>query len=111
MWITDSYDPNACMIGWRNNGLESWSWEEYKENKEKLWDKIVLVDMINHPILDAEPISNELFMPGNKAEGTIFALYCHSGWSSWYIQMQLSPQLPMYTFVNISGGIMSYSNY
>jgi len=107
MWITDSYDPNACMIGWRNNWLESWSWDEYHRQKEKLWDKLILVDMIRHPVEDSVPISNELFQPGNKPEWTVFALYCHSGWSSWYIQMQLAPQLPMYKFVNISGGIMS----
>jgi len=108
MWITDSYDPNACSIGWRNNWLENWTWDEYRKQKEKLWDQIVLVDMINHPLPDSVPISNELFDPSNKPAWTIFVLYCHSGWSSWYIQMQLAPQLPMYKFVNISGGIMTY---
>ena len=107
MWITDSYDPNACMIGWRNNWLESWSWDKYHKQKEKLWDKLVLVDMIWHPVKDSVPISNELFQPWNKPEWTVFALYCHSWGSSWYIQAQLAPQLPMYKFVNITGGIMS----
>ena len=107
MWITDSYDPNACMIGWRNNGLESWTWDEYEKQKEILWDKLVLVDMIGHPVKDSVQISNELFAPGNKPEWTVFALYCHSGGSSWYIQTQLAPQLPMYKFVNIAGGIMA----
>ena len=108
MWITESYNPNACSIWWKNNWLESWSWDEYRENKKKLGDKIILVDMINHPIENSVTISNELFDPNNKPAWTIFALYCHSGWSSWYIQMQLAPQLPMYTFVNISGVIISY---
>jgi hypothetical protein len=110
MWITDKITANACNIFWRNNWLESWSWDEYNEKKKVLWDSIVLVDMINHPLPDSVAISNELFDPSNKPEWTIFALYCHSGGSSWYIQSQLAPQLPMYTFVNISGGIMSYSN-
>jgi len=107
MWITETYDPNACMIWGRNNGLESWSWDEYEKQKEILWDKLILVDMINHPIKDSVVISNELFTPWNKQEGTVFALYCHSGGSSWYIQGQLAPQLPMYKFVNIAGGVMS----
>ena len=107
MWITDSYNPNACSIWWMNNWLQNWSWDEYREQKEQFWDKIILVDMINHPLPDSVTISNELFEPGNKPKGTIFALYCHSGGSSWYIWMQLTTQLPMYSFVNISGGIMS----
>ena len=108
MWITESYDPNACSIWGMNNWLTNWSWEEYREQKEQLWDKVVLVDMINHPLPDSVAISNELFDPSNKPEWTIFALYCHSWGSSWYIWMQLTNQLPMYRFVNISGGIMSY---
>ena len=107
MWITDQYDSNACMIGGRNNGLESWTWDEYEKQKNALWDMVVLVDMIGHPIENSVSISNELFTPGNKPEGTVFALYCHSGGSSWYIQGQLAPQLPMYKFVNMAGWIMS----
>jgi hypothetical protein len=38
--------------------------------------------MIGHPIDGSVQISNELFAPGNKPEGTVFALYCHSGGSS-----------------------------
>jgi len=107
MWIVESYDPNACNIAGFNNGLESWTWEQYKTQKEKFGDQIVLVDMINHPVEGSVPITNELFAPWNKPDWTVFALYCHSGGSSWYVQMQLAPQLPMYKFVNISGGIMS----
>jgi len=107
MWIVESYDPNACNIAGFNNGLESWTWEQYKTQKEKFGDQIVLVDMINHPVEDSVAITNELFAPWNKPDWTVFALYCHSGGSSWYVQMQLAPQLPMYKFVNIAGGIMS----
>jgi len=107
MWIVESYDPNACNIAGFNNGLESWTWEQYKTQKEKFGDQIVLVDMINHPVEDSVTITNELFAPWNKPDWTVFALYCHSGGSSWYVQMQLAPQLPMYKFVNIAGGIMS----
>jgi hypothetical protein len=107
MWITVQYDPNACMIGGRNNWLESWTWDEYEKQKKVLWDKLVLVDMIGHPVMDSVQISNELFAPWNKPEWTVFALYCHSWGSSWYIQSQLAPQLPMYKFVNLAGWIMS----
>jgi hypothetical protein len=53
------------------------------------------------------PISNELF-DGRYPEGTYFALYCHSGGSSGYVQMQLKPQLPQHHFINIAGGIGMY---
>jgi len=109
MWIVESYDPNACNISGMNNGMESWSWEQYRTQKEKFGDQIVLVDMINHPVEDSVTITNELFDPSNKPAGTVFCLYCHSGGSSWYVQMQLTPQLPMYKFVNISGWILAYN--
>ena len=109
MGITESYDPNACSIWGMNNGMESWNWDEYKTQKEKFGEQIVLVDMINHPVEDSVTITNELFDPSNKPEWTVFALYCHSGGSSWYVQMQLTPQLPMYKFVNIAGWIMAYN--
>jgi hypothetical protein len=108
MWITESYNKNACSIWWMNNWLESWTWKEYRKQKEKFWDQIILVDMINHPLPNSVTITNELFDSSNKPAWTVFALYCHSWWSSWYIQMQLTPQLPMYKFVNIKGWIMSY---
>lgn len=100
------YDPNACSIWWMNNSMESWTWDQYKIQKEKFKNQIVLVDMINHPLEDSKPISNEMFDWEYK-DGTVFALYCHSWGSSWYIQMQLTPQLPQYKFVNISWGIIS----
>ena len=106
MPITDMYDPNACSIWWMNNWMESWTWEQYKIQKDKFKDQIVLVDMINHPLDDSRPISNEMFEWQYK-DGTVFALYCHSWGSSWYIQMQLTSKLPQYKFVNISWGIMS----
>lgn len=56
----------------------AWTWHEYKEQKKILGDKLVLVDMIDHPILDSVLISEELFS-GKYPEGTIFAFYCHSG--------------------------------
>lgn len=107
MWIVESYDPNACNIAGMNNWMEKWTWEQYKSQKEKFGEQIVLVDMINHPVEGSVPITNELFDPNNKPSGTVFCLYCHSGGSSWYVQMQLTPQLPMYKFVNIAGGVLS----
>ncbi|MDD2565851.1 MAG: hypothetical protein PHZ26_01610 [Candidatus Gracilibacteria bacterium] len=106
MGIFDMFTSDACNISGRNNGLESWSWEEYEVKKIELSDKIVLVDMIGQPLEGSVTISDELFS-GKYLPGTIFALYCHSGGTSGYLQMQLSPQLPQYTFVNIKGGIMS----
>jgi hypothetical protein len=43
--------------------MESWTWEQYKIQKDKFKNQIVLVDMINHPLPDSVPISNELFQP------------------------------------------------
>lgn len=106
MWITEMYDPNACSIWGFNNWMEKWTWNQYKMQKEKFWEQIVLVDMINHPINGSVPISNEMFSWLYK-DWTVFVLYCHSWGSSWYIQMQLTPQLPQYKFINISGWIMS----
>lgn len=59
--MTDSYDKNACNISGRNNGMESWTWDEYEEKKRILGDKVVLVDMIGHPVEGSEPISEEMF--------------------------------------------------
>lgn len=109
MWIFDMYDSNACSIFGRWNGLESWTWEQYDIKKDELLDKLVLVDMIRYPIPGSVPISDSLF-DGSYPEWTVFALYCHSGWSSGYLQMQLAPQLSQYQFVNISGGIMAYNH-
>lgn len=56
--------------------------------------------MIRHPILDSVPISDEMFA-GAYPEGTTFALYCHSGGSSGYLQMQLAPKMRQFTFINM----------
>lgn len=61
MGITDSYDKNACNISGRNNGLASWTWDEYHTKKAELGEQVVLVDMINHPVEGSEPISEEMF--------------------------------------------------
>lgn len=106
MWIFDMFSPNACNIWWRNNGLESWTWEKYKKNKKNLWDKLVLVDMIWFPVEWSIEISDKLFS-WIYPDWTIFALYCHSWWSSWYLQMQLAPKMQNYTFINISWWILS----
>lgn len=107
MWIFDLFEQNACSIAWKKRELPRWTWDEYKENKKNLWDKLILVDMIGYPVLDSKTISDEMFS-GKYPEWTTFALYCHSGWSSWYLQMQLSPVMPQYTFVNIAWWIMAF---
>ncbi|MDD5769666.1 MAG: hypothetical protein PHE25_01755 [Candidatus Gracilibacteria bacterium] len=106
MGINDMYDANACSIFGRGNGLESWTWKEYKQKKDELGDKIVLVDMIGHPLEGSIEASDELF-DGRYPKGTIFALYCHSGGSSGYLQKQLTPIMPQYVFINIKGGILA----
>lgn len=57
--------------------------------------------MIGHPVDGSTPISEEMFSGRAYPDGTIFALYCHSGGSSGYLQMQLVPKMSQYTFVNI----------
>lgn len=106
MWVFDLFDKNACSIGGINNGLESWTWKKYYKQKEILWDKIVLVDMIDHPVDKSIPLSDELFA-GKYPDGTIFVLYCHSGATSGHVQKKLAPQFPQFRFVNMSGGICS----
>lgn len=106
MWINDMYDANACSIFGRWNWLESWTWKEYKQKKDELWDKIVLVDMIWHPLEWSIEASDELF-DWRYPKWTIFALYCHSWWSSWYLQKQLTPIMPQYVFINIKWWILA----
>lgn len=111
MNIFEYFSPNTCNPLWRNNWLESWNKEVYFQKKEEFWDKIVLVDMINHPI-DWEkcvPISNEMFDSWEYLEWTIFVLYCHSWWSSWYVQKQLAPKFPQYQFVNLAWWIWMWN--
>ena len=100
------FNPNACNIFGRNNGLESWTWAEYRKKKTEIWEKLVLVDMIGHPVEWSVLASDELF-DGRYPAGTIFALYCHSGWSSGYLQMQLTPVLTQFVFVNIQWWILA----
>lgn len=110
MDVFDMYSQDACDIRGKQ-AKDKRTWTEYFENKKELeakGGKVVLVDMINHPIENAIPISNELFFEEEHPEGTVFALYCHSGGSSGYVQMQLKPMLPQYQFVNIDGGIIMY---
>lgn len=111
MDVFDLFSSDACDIRGKKS-TDRWTWTEYFENK-KILDShgvnVVLVDMINHPVEGALPISNELFFGNKYPDGTFFVLYCHSGWSSWYVQMQLKPALPQYTFVNLEGGIIMYN--
>jgi hypothetical protein len=67
-----------------------------------------LVDMINHPVEGSIPISNEIFFWNKYPDWTFFVLYCHSWWSSGYVQKQLKPQLPQYNIINMDWGIMAY---
>lgn len=110
MDISSLYSPDACDIRGKMS-KDKWTWCEYFENRKKLEAqgiRVVLVDMINHPIEDAIPASNEIFIGNIYPEWTYFCLYCHSGGSSGYVQMQLKPQLPQYNIVNIDGGIYMY---
>lgn len=81
MDITTLFNPNACDP----RGMASKSkrtrteYFSYKKVLESDGIKVVLVDMINHPVEDAVPISNELFFGNQYPEGTYFVLYCHSG--------------------------------
>ncbi len=78
MSVNDFVTKDACNIFGRNNGLESWTWPEYHVQKKELGEKLVLVDMIGHPLEGSIPLSDDLFS-GKYPEGTFFALYCHSG--------------------------------
>ncbi|MCB9807393.1 hypothetical protein H6768_06010 [Candidatus Peribacteria bacterium] len=78
MSIRDLFNPNSCNIAGKKNTSQAWTWDEYQEQKKTLGDKLVLVDMIGHPVFDSVSISDEMFS-GVYPDGTIFALYCHSG--------------------------------
>lgn len=104
MDVNSLYHKNACDPRGQQS-TQTWTRTEYRTQKKKLQDQgiqVVLVDMIGHPVEDAIPISNELFFTQTYPEGTYFVLYCHSGGSSGYVQMQLSPVLPQYTIVNMA---------
>ncbi len=106
MDVLGMFNPNACSLG--GGGSIGWTWDQYFEKKKELADKVVLVDMIGHPVENSVPISNELF-DGKYADGTYLVLYCHSGGSSGALQKRLSPKYPQYKIVNLLGGIGMYS--
>lgn len=110
MDVFNLFSKDACDIRGKQS-KDRRTRTEYFENKRILKSKgikVVLVDMINHPIEDAVPISNSLFFEEQHPEWTYFILYCHSGGSSGYVQMQLKQQLPQYNIINLDGGIMMY---
>ncbi|MCF7835226.1 rhodanese-like domain-containing protein [Candidatus Gracilibacteria bacterium] len=110
MSVFDLFTKDACDIRGKTS-TDKRTRTEYFTNKKELESqgiKVVLVDMINHPIEDSVQISNELFFGNKYPEGTYFILYCHSGGSSGYVQMQLKPQLPQYNIINMDGGIVMY---
>lgn len=111
MDVSSLYSPDACDIRGKQS-KDKRTWTEYFQNKKDLesqWIQVVLVDMINHPVEGSTPISNQMFTGNIYSEWTYFCLYCHSGGSSGYVQMQLKPQLPQYTIINIDGGILMYN--
>lgn len=109
--VHELYNPNACDSRWMQS-KKARTWTEYFDYKKQLESdgiQVILVDMIWYPVEHAVPISNELFFSNTYPKGTYFAFYCHSGWSSGYVQMQLTPLLPQYNFINIAGGIGMYA--
>jgi hypothetical protein len=63
MDITSLYSPDACDIRGKMS-KDKWTWYEYFENRKKLEAQgvqVILVDMVNHPIEDSIPASNEIF--------------------------------------------------
>ena len=111
MSIFDLFSPSACDIRGKKS-TDKWTRTQYFANKKEFEEQgiqVVLVDMINHPVEGAIPISNEIFFGNQYPEGTHFCLYCHSGGSSGYVQMQIKEQLPQYTIINIDGGINMYN--
>lgn len=109
MDINELYDPNACSIlGWWSTQRTRYQYFENKTKLEKDWVKILLVDMVNHPLENSVPATNELFFDQKHPDWTYFCLYCHSGGASWYIQKQLQEKMPQYNFINLSWGIGGY---
>lgn len=110
MSVFDLFSPTACDIrGKKSTDRRTWTeYFEQKKNLEAQGVKVILVDMINHPVEGAVPISNDMFFGNQYPEGTYFILYCHSGGSSGHVQMQLKPQLPQYHIINMDGGIHMY---
>lgn len=113
MDIHTLFEKNTCDIRGKT-GSDTRTWEEFFANKEMLnkqWIEVVLVDMIQYPVHNAVPISNELFMSNTYPHGTYFVLYCHSGWSSGYVQQQLKKAFPYYNTINMDWGITAYHIY
>jgi hypothetical protein len=111
MDVSSLFSPNTCDIRGKQS-KDKWTRTEYFANKKQLESqgtRVVLVDMINHPVEDSTPISNDMFFGNVYPEGTVFCLYCHSGGSSGYVQMQLQPKLPQYTLINIDGGVLMHN--
>jgi len=110
MDIKELFNPNACDprgMASKNKWTRT-EYFQYKKTLESEWIQVVLVDMIWHPVEWAVEISNELFFWNHYPDGTYFVLYCHSGWSSGYVQMQLTPMLLQYKFINMAWGIGMY---
>lgn len=67
MDVSSLYSPDACDIRGKKS-TDKWTRTEYFENKKYLEAKgvrVVLVDMIHHPIEDSVTISNDMFS-GNR---------------------------------------------
>ena len=63
MDIFSLFSPKACDIRGKKS-TDKWSWTEYFENKARLEaenTKVILIDMINHPVEGSIPISNDIF--------------------------------------------------
>ena len=107
------FEKDACDIRGKF-GSDKRTWQEYFTNKKELesqWVQVVLVDMIGHPVDGSITISNDLFMGWTYPEGTYFILYCHSWWTSGYVQKQLKVMTPHYNVINMDWGIYAYSVY
>lgn len=108
MGILDMFSKDACSLGGQDS--LKWTWHDYYKKRKELESeghKVILVDMINSPVAGSVPISNELFEE-EQPDGTYFALYCHSGGTSGFMQKKLKGMFPNYNFVNIMGGIGMY---
>lgn len=108
MDIFNMFSKNTCSLD--SAGSEQWTWKEYYNKKKELELKnlqVILIDMIDHPVMDSVPISNQIFQ-NCYPDGTYFVLYCHSGRTSGSMQKKLTAKLPQYKFINMAGGIDAY---
>ncbi len=109
MDINELFDPNTCQIS--DDKAPNWTRFQYFQNKEKLEKegvKVILVDMINYPIENSIPASNELFFDQEYPDGTYFCLYCNSWCGLGSLQTKLKEELPQHHFINLTGGIGGY---